>query len=97
MRFEWDAKKNQINIRKHGLDFADAWKIFSSPMLVDSDDWQEYGETRLIGIGLLEARVVVLVYVERTVETIRIISLRKAFEYERQAYEQILRDRLGAR
>jgi len=28
MNFEWDKQKNQINIRKHGFDFADAWKVF---------------------------------------------------------------------
>ncbi len=31
MRFEWDAEKNQGNIRKHGFDFADAEEIFAHP------------------------------------------------------------------
>jgi uncharacterized DUF497 family protein len=38
MRFEGDEQKNQVNIRKHGFSFADAWKIFELPMLVDLDD-----------------------------------------------------------
>lgn len=92
MRFEWDDEKNQLDIRKHGFDSADAWKIFTGPMLVDLDDRQEYDETRWVGIGLLEARVVVVVYVERATETIRIISLRKALDYERKAYEQIIQN-----
>ncbi|PXX42579.1 ribonuclease toxin BrnT of type II toxin-antitoxin system [Undibacterium pigrum] len=33
MRFEWDENKNQINIRKHGIDFSDAADIFKHPML----------------------------------------------------------------
>jgi uncharacterized DUF497 family protein len=87
MRFEWDEQKNQNNIRKHGFDFADAWKIFAGPMLVDVDDREEYGETRWIGIGMIEMRVVVVVYVEINAETTRVISLRKALDYERKAYE----------
>lgn len=96
MRFEWDEEKNQSNIRKHGFDFAEAWKIFAGPMLVDVDDRQEYEETRWMGIGMIEMRVVVVIYVELNEETIRIISLRKALDYERRAYEQSIRDRLGA-
>ena len=26
MKFEWDSKKNEINIRECGIDFADAMK-----------------------------------------------------------------------
>jgi len=29
VNFEWDEGKNRENIRKHGLDFEDAWKIFA--------------------------------------------------------------------
>ena len=53
MQFEWDEQKNQDNIGKHGLDFADAWEIFTAPMLTALDDREDYGEDRWIGIGLL--------------------------------------------
>jgi uncharacterized protein len=95
MRFEWDEEKNQANIRKHGLDFADAWELFTMPMLVAIDEREEYAEDRWIGIGLLKAFVVVVVYVERGKDIIRIISLRKALSNERKEYERILKDRLG--
>ncbi|HEY4761899.1 MAG TPA: BrnT family toxin [Thermoguttaceae bacterium] len=95
MQFEWDDAKNQSNIRKHGLDFADAWEIFTMPMLIAPDDRQEYDEDRWIGIDLLRASVVVVVYLERGQDVIRIISLRKALSHERTEYEQILKDRLG--
>ena len=95
MHFEWDARKNQANIQKHGLDFADAWEIFRSPMLVALDEREDYAEDRWIGIGLLGSRVVVVVYTERDTETIRIISLRKALSHERTRYEQTIRDQLG--
>ncbi len=35
MKLEWDETKNQANIRKHGLSFADAREIFAAPILVD--------------------------------------------------------------
>ncbi len=95
MKFEWDERKNQNNLVKHGFDFADAFRIFDSPMLVEFDDRQDYGEDRCIGIGLLSGRVVVVVYTEPDEGTVRIISLRKALTYERRRYEQYLQNRLG--
>lgn len=95
MRFEWDKEKNNANIRQHGLDFADAWEIFMSPMITGLDDRFEYGEDRWIAIGMLQTNVVVVVFVERGEDTIRLISLRKALSYERKQYEQALQDGLG--
>lgn len=96
MKFEWDEEKNKENIRKHGFDFADAWEIFESPMLVARDTREDYGEYRWNGIGLLGNRIVVVVFTERGEDTIRIISLRKALRHERKKFEEHLRDRLGA-
>jgi uncharacterized protein len=95
MKFEWDEDKNRANIRKHGFDFADAWNVFAMPMLVSLDDRNDYGEDRWIGIGQLSSTIVVVVFVEREVDVIRIISLRKALSRERKQYEQIIEDRLG--
>ena len=95
MEFEWDEYKNQSNLEKHGFDFADAFRVFELPMVIDFDDRDDYGEDRYIGIGLLSGRVVVVVYTEPDEETVRIISLRKALSYERRRYEQYLKNRLG--
>ena len=88
MQFEWDDEKNEVNIQKHGIDFADVHGMFQAPMLVDLDDRVEYGEKRWIGIGPFFMIIAVIVYTERGDETIRIISARKATKYERQRYEQ---------
>ena len=45
--------------------------------------------------GMLSGRVVVVVFTEPDEQTIRIISLRKALPYERQRYQQYLKDELG--
>ncbi|MFM9265630.1 BrnT family toxin [Tychonema sp. BBK16] len=95
MKFEWDDRKNQSNLAKHGFDFGDAFRIFNLPMVVELDERDDYGEDRCIGIGLLDGRVVVVVYTEPDQETVRIISLRKSLSYERRRYEQYLKNRLG--
>jgi hypothetical protein len=95
MNFEWNEEKNGINIDKHGFDFADAYRIFDLPMAVERDERDDYGEDRWIGTGILDGRVVVVVYTEPNEEIIRIISLRKALSYERKNYEQYLKNGLG--
>lgn len=94
MRFEWDEEKNKENIRKHELDFADAWEIFDAPMLTNLDTREDYGEARWIGIGFLKNFVVVVVYTESE-EMMRIISLRKALKHERTRFEEALGNKLG--
>ena len=79
MKFIWNKRKNEANIKKHELDFADAFKIFESPMLVNADERHEYGEERWIGIGLMDAnRVVVLVFTEPEAAVVRVISIEKS-------------------
>jgi len=46
MKFIWDRRKNEANIKKHELDFADAYKVFEFPMLVGLDEREEYSEDR---------------------------------------------------
>ena len=62
-------------------------KFFKEVILTAEDKRQDYGETRLISLGLLEDLVVVVVYTERG-EKIRLISMRKANQKERKAYEE---------
>jgi len=94
MKLKWDDQKNQSNVIKHGFDFADAYRIFNLPMIVEFDERENYGEDRFVAIGLLDGRVVVIVYTEPDEQTIRIISLRKALSYERKYYEQYIKNRL---
>jgi uncharacterized DUF497 family protein len=95
VNFEWGDDKNQINIRNHGLDFADAWQIFDEPMLVEIDNREDYGEERFIGIGFLKNFIVIIIFTEPKEDTIRVISLRKALKYEREKFRKAITDRLG--
>ncbi len=97
MKFIWNRRKNEANIKKHELDFADAFKVFASPMLVNADERHEYGEERWVGIGLMDAnRVVVIVFTEPEEDVVRVISMRKATTEERENYEQELKNQFGS-
>ncbi len=91
MRFEWDQAKNEINISKHGIDFADVKDMFNHPMLTLLDDRENYEEERWIGLGWIQQFVGVVVYVEHYEDTIRIISARKATKHEVRNYEQSIK------
>ena len=87
MKFEWDDAKNKANILKHRLDFADVPPVFDGPMFTVHDTRRAYGEDRIVGIGLLRSGVIVVVYVERRDDIIRLISARKARKHEREKFE----------
>ena len=36
--FEWDEAKNESNIQRHGIDFADAVSVFSDDLAVTVND-----------------------------------------------------------
>ncbi|MCX7044057.1 MAG: BrnT family toxin [Candidatus Sumerlaeota bacterium] len=86
-QFEWDESKNRANMRKHGIDFADAVKMFDHPMLIGLDEREDYGEDRWVGIGVLNDMISVVVFSE-TADATRIISVRKALKHECEEYQE---------
>lgn len=85
MEYEWDEAKRRSNIRKHGIDFIGVEKVFAGTTVTIRDERLDYGESRFITLGVLSARVVVVVHTE-TPKVIRIISIRKATKYEEASY-----------
>ena len=85
MRFIWDEAKRKANLSKHGYDFADAYKVFQSPLVLAEDSRDDYGEQRMLALGLLDAVVVLVVHVESD-DSIRVISMRKANKHETNNY-----------
>ena len=89
MEFEWDPTKNRINFWKHGLDFEDAELVLTGPCITFEDCRFDYGEKRVVTLGALEGRTVVITHVQRS-ESTRIISMRKANQRERKIYQERL-------
>jgi hypothetical protein len=81
MRFTWHEPKRLSNLKKHGVDLADAERVFDGPTFTFEDNREDYGERRWVSLGLLGARVVVIVHTE-TAEEIRVISMREADKNE---------------
>ena len=95
MRFEWDEKKRNINLNKHGIDFYEAYEIFNNPLLIKPDSRFDYSEERYIGLGITHKCIITIAFTEPQEDTIRIISLRKATKAERKIYEKYIKNRLG--
>ena len=85
MRFVWDEAKRKSNLAKHGLDFADAHRVFAGIVVEKLDTRFDYGEQRMIAVGMLDAVVVLMVHVERG-DCVRIISMRQATKNETNFY-----------
>lgn len=85
MDIEYSPAKRDATLAERGLDMARAAEIFDGATLTVEDDREDYGETRLITIGFLDSRMVVMVWTQRGAGR-RIISLRKANEREHKAY-----------
>jgi uncharacterized DUF497 family protein len=88
MHFEWDPKKREANLEKHGIDFLRAVRIFDGFVLERPDTRQEYGELRVIGIGRVEGLIVTVVFTVRE-GAIRIISARRANRGEASKYREV--------
>jgi uncharacterized DUF497 family protein len=92
VRFEWDAKKNHSNKRKHaGIDFETASRVFADPNLMLRKDGVVEGELRWHAIGAVRKAVLLVAHVYREEdqngeEIIRIISAREADPRERRIY-----------
>lgn len=92
MRFEWNQAKNESNIRKHGIDFADVEDMFNYPVLILPDSRKDYGEERWVAMGRIRGFVCVVACTERRGDVIRIISAGKATRYEISRYEKRIKN-----
>ena len=88
MRFTWDSNKNRRNRRVHGIDFADATRIFEGSTYEVVNDREDYGEVRILAFGQMSNMIVAVVYTDRNGDERRIISARKARSHEIRVYYQ---------
>ena len=87
MEFEWDERKVRTNLRRHGVDFADAATVFDDDRGVtvtdEAPDEERYSTIGLDALG----RELVVIYTMRGTR-IRIISARRATRRERAEYHK---------
>lgn len=94
MKFAWDPQKASSNLRKHGISFDEAVTVFKDPLAYIFDDLEHsQDEHREIIIGMSTLRRMLLVcFVERQEDTIRLISARPATRIEINDYEENARN-----
>ncbi len=87
MAITYDPAKRAWTLRERRLDFEDAKEVFAGRAFEQEDDRRDYGEIRVITIGFLRDRMVVLVWTPRGSDR-HIISMRKANEREKARYSR---------
>jgi len=86
VELEWDPDKAASNLKKHGIDFADAALVLHDDLALTISDVEEE-EQRCVTLGMdALGRLLVVVYTWRD-ERVRIISARRATGRERRRYE----------
>jgi len=89
VQLEWDCRKADSNLKKHGIDLADAATVLFDELAITIRD-DAFEEERFITLGMdALGRTLVVVYTWRG-DRIRIISARKATPRERRRYESSL-------
>jgi len=89
IRFEWDANKASINLKKHNVSFEEASTVFDDPMFISFiDEEHSIDEERYISIGFSNyGRLLMVAHTDRG-GVIRIISARKATKKEEYFYAE---------
>lgn len=95
MRILFDPAKNERNIRERGLSFESAAGFAFETAIYAVDERQQYGEMRIVAIGMLAERLHVMCFKEE-VDGIRFISFRKANAREVKRYAQVQADAQAA-
>lgn len=90
MEITFDQAKRDWTLAERGVAFQDAALVFAGRTYEWPDDRRDYGETRVITVGWLRGRMVIVVWTPRG-ETRHVISMRKANAREQAQY----RERLG--
>jgi uncharacterized protein len=88
MKFEWNSAKERANRKKHGMGFRTAAKVFLDPHVIEFEEFGVEEELRFHAIGLVEGRMLFVVYTMRG-DVVRIISARGAEPNEKRKYHEI--------
>ena len=88
MEITWDPHKAEINFKKHKIRFSDAETVLFDPFALTLEDQVISSEQRFVTVGAdTIGRIIAVVYSYR-MDTIRLISARKATPNERKQYEK---------
>jgi uncharacterized protein len=84
--FDWDERKRQQILVERRGDLLEAARNFNGEVFTVVDDRENYGEVRLISLGMVEDECFVVVHTERNTIT-RLITAWKGGRDERSRYQ----------
>ncbi len=89
MRFEYDPRKAESNLRKHGVTMSEGDGVLNDPLCLSMEDEHSEGEQRFVAIGSNAfGQLRVVVYTWRGAAAVRAISVRRPEPVEVRAYEK---------
>jgi uncharacterized DUF497 family protein len=89
VRFEWDPPKAEANLRTHRVSFAEAVTVLEDDFALTREDPDAAGERRFVTMGLSnQGNLLIVVYMYREPDIIRVISAWKASKRQRALYEE---------
>ena len=89
MKIEWDPEKAKSNLKKHDVSFEEAATALSDPLAATgADPDHSITEDRFVTFGVSKVGQLLVVSHTEEIETIRIITARKATKGERKLYEE---------
>jgi len=90
LQFEWDKKKAAANLKKHKVSLDEATTVFDDPLAYIFDDEDHSEDERreiIIGHSILQ-RLLLVSFIERVEDLLRILSARLATKREQKDYEE---------
>jgi len=87
MKITCDPAKRAVTLAERGLDFEDAAEVFQGDTLDFPDDRRDYGELRMVTVGHLRGRMVIVVWTPRGTAR-HVISMRKANDREKARFRK---------
>jgi uncharacterized DUF497 family protein len=91
MKITFDPAKRAATLVERGLDFEDASEVFEGDTLDFPDDRRDYGELRILTVGHLRGRMVIVVWTPRG-NARHVISMRKANAREKARFGKRLEE-----
>jgi uncharacterized DUF497 family protein len=87
VKITFDPDKRAVTLAQRGLDFADAAEVFGGLTLTLPDARRDYGEDRYQTYGLLDGRLVMVVWTPRGDDR-RVISMRFCHDDEKRRFDR---------
>lgn len=89
MKFEWDNKKAESNLKKHQVSFEEGASIFGDTLALSfRDPDHSVGEIRYLTFGVSQNGILLVLSHTYRNNLVRIISVRRATRAERKIYEK---------